>query len=144
MAMRVPLTARIGLALILAGAAAYAGIQHWMATRIVYPLDMPISLAAGRIRTVPFRLNFRADYDVYLSIPSTGQSEQTHPECNPYRRLRTRWVLYRDGKVVDRQDQPTTLPWPSSFRASPGTYELELEVLNDFRCLDPIGPHLLI
>jgi len=142
--MRVALTARIGLALILVGVGTYAGIQHWMATRIVYPLDMPISLAAGHIRTVPFHLNFRADYAVYLAINSSWQWERAHPECNPYQHLQTRWVLYRDGKVVDRQDQPTTLPWPTSFHANPGTYELDIEVLNDFRCVDAIGPHLLI
>jgi biopolymer transport protein ExbD len=142
--MRVPLTARIGLALILLGVGTHAGIQHWMATRIVYPVDMPISLAAGHIRTGPFRLNLRAAYSVHIGIPSSWQWEQAHPECNPYQHLQTRWVLYRDGKIVDRQDEPTTLPWPTSFAGSPGTYELDLEVLNDFRCADPIGPHLFI
>jgi biopolymer transport protein ExbD len=142
--MRVPLTARIGLTLILAGAGAYAGIGRWMSTRIVYALDMPISLAAGHIHTGPFRLNLRADYGVFVAIPSSGQWEQANPQCNPYQHLQTRMVLSRDGKTVARQDQPTILPWPTFFEGSPGTYELDVDVLNDFRCVDPIGPRLEI
>lgn len=144
MRFRVPLTALIGLGLIVLGVTGFAGVERWMGTRIVYPVDMPISLAVGHIHTGPFRLNLRADYRVFISIPYNWQWEQAHPECNPYRHLQTRSVLYREGKIVDRQDQPTTLPWPTSFEASPGTYELDLEVLNDFRCVDPIGPHLEI
>ena len=33
-----------------------------MSTRIVDPVDMPLSLAPGHIRTGPFRLNLHANY----------------------------------------------------------------------------------
>jgi len=124
--------------------AAFTGTTRWMSTRIVYPLDMPISLAPGHVRTPPFRINLRTAYNIFITIPDSWQWDQAHPECNPYRHLQTRSVLYRDGKIVDRQDPPTTLPWATSFEVSAGTYELDVEVLNDFRCVDPIGPHLEI
>jgi hypothetical protein len=47
----------IGVGLIVLGIIARAGIQHWMDTRIVYPVDLPVSLAVGHIHTGPFRLN---------------------------------------------------------------------------------------
>ena len=144
MRRRVPFTVLYGFGLILLGVGCYAGVERWMSTRIVYPLDIPISLAAGHIRTGPFRLNLRADYNVFISIPDSWQWDQAHPECSPYRHLQTRSVLFRDGRIIDRQDEPTTLPWPTSFSATPGRYELDLEALNDFRCLDPIHPHLEI
>jgi hypothetical protein len=51
-------------------------------------------------------------------------------------------VLYQNGVVVDRLDQPTLLPWSSAFAASPGMYDLDVEVLTDFSCLEPAYPHL--
>jgi len=36
--------------------------------------------------------------------------ESAHPECYPYGRLQTRWTLYKNGKVVDRLDEPILLP----------------------------------
>lgn len=130
------------MGLILLGIAMFAGTRRWMSTRIAEPVNLPISLAPGHIRTGPFRVNLRTDYEVYLAIGYDWQWDQAHPGCNPYQHLQTRWVLYRDGKIVARLDQPTTLPWPSWFAGSPGTYELDLEVLNDFRCLDSADPHL--
>ena len=68
--------------------------------------------------------------------------ESAHPECYPYGRLQTRWTLYKNGKVVDRLDEPILLPWPSGFRAGSGVYELDVEVMSDFSCLDRLPPHL--
>ncbi len=141
---RLPGSTRLGLALILLGLGTYTGTQHWMNTRIVYPVDMPISLAQGNTRTGSFRLNLWTDYRVYISIPNAWEWKQAHRECDPYQHLQTRWVVYQNGKAVAWLDEPTTLPWWSFFYASPGTYELDLEVLNDFRCVDPIGPRLRI
>ena len=113
-----------------------------MSTRIVYPLDMPVSLAPGHIRTGPFRLNLDADYSVYVAPGTDWRWESAHPECNPYQHLQTRWTLFKNGRVINRLDEPTVLPWPSGFSAGPGVYELDVEVISDFRCLDSIPPHL--
>ena len=144
MGLRVPVSARLGVGLIVLGIAAYAGIDHWMNTRITHPVDIPVSLARGHIHTGPFRLNLSAVYEVTVAIPSSWKWEQAHPDCNPYQHLQTSWTLYQNGKTVDRLDRPTTVPWPTFFEGRSGIYELDFEVLDDFRCLDPINPHLEI
>src|SRR5450432_1671992 len=142
MRLRLPLSVPIGIGLILLGIGGRAAIEHWLSTRIVYPVDMPVSLAPGHIRTGLFRLNLHANYSIDLSPGTDWRWDSAHPECDPYRHLQTRWALYENGKVVDRWDEPTVLPWPSGFRAGPGVYELDVEVMSDFSCLDSIPPRL--
>jgi hypothetical protein len=103
---------------------------------------MAVPLAPGHIHTGPFRLNLDANYSVHLAPGTDWQWDPAHPECNPYRHLRTRWALYQNGRVVDRLDEPTVWPWPSGFSARPGVYDLDVEVMSDFRCLDSIPPRL--
>lgn len=142
MRFRVPLSVLIGIGLILSGAGGPAAVDHWMSTRNVYPVDMPVSLARGHIRTGPFRLNLNANYWIYLSPGTDWRWDSAHPECDPYHHLQTRWALYENGKVVDQLSEPTVLPWPSGFSAGPGVYELDVEVMSDFSCLDSIPPRL--
>ncbi len=142
MGRRVAWSVTIGIGLILIGWAGRAAIQEWMSTRIVYPVNMPISLAPGHIHTGPFRLNLNTEYRIYIAPGTDWRWEQAHPDCNPYRHLQTRWLLYRDGKVFDRLNEPTVLPWYSGFTAGSGVYDLDLEVMSDFRCLDPVEPRL--
>jgi len=142
MGRRVPWTVRLGIGLILLGWAAYAGVERWMNAWIVYPVDMPISLTAGHIHTGPFRVNLNTEYWVILR--SDYQWEIDHQKCNPYPKLQTKWVLYRQGKIVDRLDRPSPINWPSGFSASAGVYDLDVEVLSDFSCLDPGHPRLRV
>ncbi len=142
MGRRVPWKARIGIGLILAGWAANAGVERWMNTWIVHPVDMPVSLAAGHIHTGPFRVNLRADY--WVVVHTNYEWVIDHHKCNPYPKLQIKWVLYREGKVVDRLDQPSPINWPSGFSASPGIYDLDVEVPSDFSCLDPGHPRLRV
>lgn len=98
--MRLPGNVKAGVGLIVQGIAGFSAIHHWMRTRIVYPVDMPVSLARGHIRTGPFRLNLRARYwitidPMWWSLADRG----CYPDA--FRRLETRWVLYRDGQVVE-------------------------------------------
>ena len=137
-----PWTVRIGIGLILLGWAANAGVERWMNTWIVHPVDMPVSLAAGHIHTGPFRVNLKADYWVVVHTNYEGVID--HRKCNPYPKLQTKWVLYQQGTIVGRLDQPSPINWPSGFSASPGIYELDVEVLSDFRCLDPGHPRLRV
>lgn len=142
--MRIPGSVKIGVTLVMLGAGIYFGVQRWMSTRIVCPVDMPISLAKGHIRTGPFRLNLRATYAIYI-YPGTDQNwDQAHPDCSPWRHVQTRFVLYRNGKVFSRLGEPTVLPWSSWFYAEPGVYDLDLEVISDFGCLDAAHPRLEI
>lgn len=139
---RAPWRAGVGLGLILLGAIGYGAIDRWMRTRIVYPVHMPISLAAGHIHSGPFRLNLSAEYWVEVS-----SGEGWHPELKctyRYPRTQTRWVLYKEGKIFDRSDEPTFVDWPTSFDAGPGVYDLDVEVLWDTSCMDPAHPSLRV
>lgn len=140
--MRLPGNVKAGVGLIVLGILGFSAVHQWTRTRIVYPVDMPVSLARGHIRTRPFRLNLRARY--WISIdPGTWwllQDRGCYPDA--FRRLETGWILYRDGKVVDRQDKAS--PYFTGFDAGSGVYEMDLEVLNDAGCLDPGRPRLFI
>ena len=142
MGRRVPWKVRIGIGLILTGWGANVCVNRWMNTWIVHPVDMPVSLAAGHIHTGPFRVNLRADY--WVVVHTSYESVIDHRKCNPYPKLQTKWVLYREGTIVDRLEQPSPINWPSGFSASPGTYDLDVEVLSDFSCLDPGHPRLRV
>jgi len=134
---RLPRPAGLGLALLLLGAISFVAIRHWYNTRIFTPVDMPVSLKAGHIRTGPFRINLRATY--FVAVDTTGWWQAQVP-CQPYSVLHTRWELLRDGKVVQQQQEE----YFSGFDADPGVYELDLEVLSDASCLNPIHPRLQV
>jgi biopolymer transport protein ExbD len=103
---------------------------------------MPVSLAAGHIHTGPFRVNLRADY--WVVVHTNYEWVIDHHRCNPYPKLQTKWVLYQRGTIVDRLEKPSPINWPSGFSASPGIYDLDVEVLSDFSCLDPGHPRLRV
>jgi biopolymer transport protein ExbD len=124
------------------GCATFFAARHWYNTRIFVPIDMPVSLAAGHIRTGPFRLNLSTDYWITVDV---GDWWRTGWSCTAtYPNLRTRWVLYQNGSVVDQQDDPRHGDWTGFFEGKPGVYQADIEVLSDFKCLDPGHPRLRI
>lgn len=132
----------LGLALVVLGAATFGSVRHWCNTRIRVPVDVPVSLASGHIRTGPFQLNLATKY--WIAVDA-GDWWRVGRNCtDSYPNLMTRWVLYQDGKVVDREDDPRHDDGPNRFEAKPGTYEADVEVLSDFKCLDSGHPRLTI
>jgi hypothetical protein len=55
-----------GVFLMVIGIGGYLAIRPWMATRIFVPVDMPVSLKRGHIRTGPFLINLKATYSIWL------------------------------------------------------------------------------
>src|ERR1700690_4178164 len=124
-----PLSAWMGVSLILLGLATYGSIQYWMTTRTFVPVDMPVSLATGHVKTGPFRINLRDGYSIWIDLDENVQSDAT---CNAYSSLQTRWVLYGSGQVVEKWDYPVVLgTYLQGFHAENGTYELDVEVVSD-------------
>jgi hypothetical protein len=107
----------LGLVLFVAGLTTFIAVQRWMDTRIVRPVDMPVSLVAGHIRTGPFRLNLKTSYWVTVD---PGAWWSTGRACaDQYPRLLTRPVLYQQGNVIDmRVGKPPTSRRFMRFRAS--------------------------
>ena len=137
-----PLSVWIGIVLILLGLVTCGSIQYWMMTRTFVPVDMPVSLATGHIRTGPFRINLRDGYSVWIDLDENVRSDAT---CNAYSSLQTRWVLDRGGQVVEKWDYPVLLDtYLQGFEAEKGTYELDVEVISDASCLNSAHPRLRV
>jgi len=54
----------MAVALIILPVALLAGYGHWLATRNFTPLDIPVSLSHGHIRTTDFCVNITGEYFV--------------------------------------------------------------------------------
>ena len=136
-----PFQIGIGTFLVLAGLGVFIGVHHWMVTRTFNPVDMPISLARGHIKTGPFKINLRDNYRVEID---TGQSWLVDPMCPSYGRVKAQWVLHKDEQVVANWKESTPYTYLGGFDSEKGTYDLDLEILSDTGCLDPGHPRLLI
>ena len=58
----VRLITKTGLLLMLLGACAFGGWMLWVATRVKSPIDMPVSMSVGHVRTSDFRVNLETLY----------------------------------------------------------------------------------
>lgn len=109
-------------------------------TRIFVAVDMPISLARGRIRTGAFLINLTDSYAVNID---TGDSRLVSPSCTSYNRVQANWTLYRDEKVLQRSSE-TLDTYLGRFNAENAKYDLDLNILSDSSCLDSGHPRLEI
>jgi hypothetical protein len=66
MAARLSVTARVGLALIVAPVAWLAVWTGWNYTQIWVPLEMRVSLPRGGVRTAELSVNLESDYSIAL------------------------------------------------------------------------------
>ena len=90
---RLPLTARIGLGLVLIGVCWFGYWSVWARTRIWVPLQMPISLSQGHIRTAEFKINLEGSYLLYVKLqPVFGDGSGAGVHC-PDLLPRTVWSL---------------------------------------------------
>jgi biopolymer transport protein ExbD len=77
----------------------------------------------------------------YVSLDA-GESQWYYlvqPPCGSGELVKTKWMLLRDGKVV--QEKYRQVWW---FDASPGLYDLDLEILADASCLNRYHPRLRV
>lgn len=116
---RVPWKVWIGIGLILLGAGLFGGSQWWMATRTWVPLEMPISLAKGHIRSPEFKINVDGAFWIWVEVETQAGDEDVscligyrsdYCEKNNVRELQASWTLSRSGKVTARG--PTDR-WPA-------------------------------
>lgn len=128
--MRRPSQFRIGAALILAGAAWFGAWAWWASTLIRVPLDIPISLAPGHIRTPQFRINGKSNY--WIVVAYQGDASK----------LNLSWTLSQLDHVIAKgsfdsdnvryySDPKTVNHEIGAFDADKGQYRLDLDVLED-------------
>ena len=161
---RVPWKVWIGIGLILAGAALFGGWQWWMATRTWVPLEMPISLAQGHIRSPEFKINVDSGFWIWVEVETqVGDDDVScligyrsdYCEKNNVHELRAVWTLSQEGKPI--AGGPTDR-WPGvrggmeskarglgSFVVPPGDhYVLDLDIPEDYSRFDAGHPRLAI
>jgi hypothetical protein len=112
--MRMRLTTTKGLFLMLLGGFVFGGWTLWVATRIKSPIDMPISMSVGHVRTREFRVNLEATYLVEIEAETKAFPPDTlycllgykitppiNTACASTRSvLKAAWVLRSDGQTV--------------------------------------------
>jgi biopolymer transport protein ExbD len=132
----------IGLGLAILGMASFVTVKRWIDTRSFVPVDIPVSLAPGHIRTGPFKINLKDEYQVRIK---TGWESYFDPNCPTYMHLpKADWFLYKDGELVKKRIASEPSDYLGSFDGENGTYELALDIQSGSGCLDPGHPRLLV
>jgi biopolymer transport protein ExbD len=157
--MRISTSGRIGAVLVLIATAAYAGWTIWIKTRTWVPLEMPISLSPGHIRSKEFKINLDARFELQIEAERKINSDRVPCEIgylncpDTLSILHVKWILYDAGKIVAQSDRNETGGWNGSdenvsepigtFEVEKGDhYVLDLEVLDDASSLNPANPRL--
>lgn len=137
-----PPRALAGLVVAVLGIASLAAVKRWIDTRMFVPVDIPVSLAVGHIRTGPFQINVEQWYSILIDF-----DQRTHfdPMCSSYALLQTKWTLYRDGRVYKQWDTPVLHDgYLKGFDAVKGPYDLDVQVVADASCLNANRPRLRV
>jgi len=134
-------SALVGIGLLILGIALFASIRYWMATRTFTPVDMPVSLAPGQIRTGSFLINLEGRYQIRLDASDFNLID---PKCASLTPFKVRWGLHDRGKVFSSERQGYLPGFLGDFYSYKGTYDLDLEVLSDSSCLNSGHPRMKI
>lgn len=130
-------------ALVIVPAVIVAAYKHWLDTRTFDPLDIPISLSRGHVRTPDFYINLKGEYHAGVSV----DYEATYtPGCGEevWRSLQTHTTGYENGINIGETDGPR---WGNIGVLSvdkKGYYSLDVEVLSDAACLNAAHPRLRV
>ncbi len=124
------------------------GTAHWLRTRTFDPLNMPVTLEAGKLQTAEFEINLREEYSILLTADYDQWSER---EC-PVRLWDTDWKVYRlvGGAKKKRELWASSEEirqqgaWPLGFHGVPGKYQLEWTVPSEAVCLNARHPNLSV
>jgi hypothetical protein len=136
----------VGIGVFLAAIILFLGTKHWVETRTLRAVDMPVSLSHGTISTGAFNVNVQAFYSILI-----GREEGGNLNCDGVG-LRTRRISSLGGLVVyhlpdERGEVAENITFGSflgGFEGKPGRYNLEIEVLSDTGCMNALKPRLYI
>lgn len=168
--MRLSGTKLAGLALVASGVALFGIWAVWLAVRTDHPVDVPISMAVGHVRSREFKVNLNALYiieiEVQKKIPfdtlncllglGTSSTSSALQEC-PDRPsvVKASWTLTSGGQTVANgsSDDDREGDWGNdsisrilgSFHSKDGgRYVLDLNVLADGSSLALGNPRLKV
>jgi hypothetical protein len=158
----------VGIGFICVGIASYGSGILWFATRADRPVNVPISMAVGHVRTPGFKVNRNAIYTIKIEVKKnipfdtlncllgTAASSTELQECRDRPSVvKASWVLSSDGQTVahgstdDYRDgdwrNDSISRFLGAFRSQNGRpYVLDLDVLADGSALGAGQPHLKV
>lgn len=135
--------ALVAVTLIALGVVVPLAYSYWLSTPIFEPLNVPISLKRGHVRTGDFYLNFPNWYWVYLKFDYAFT--YSHPECEidgPNSVVKTHFALSRAGRAIEEFDGEDY--WHVVEAGRKGYYRLDVDVLSDASCADAAHPRLVM
>jgi hypothetical protein len=113
--MPTPRTKLAGFILIAVGIALYGVWAAWLLTRTERPVEMPVSMAIGHVRTHDFKVNVNASYEIEIEVQKAipfetlscllgttmGRTSTDLEEC-PDRPsvVKASWTLTGDGQTI--------------------------------------------
>jgi hypothetical protein len=157
---------KIGLFLLLIGVVPYGSWVIWEQTRIIAPIDIPVSMSPGYIRTPEFKVNLHAVYLIEISAENDKFPKDTLHCLLGYKFLdsdcaetpsvvKASWVLSSGGQMIAQgsSDGPgggavmkdTIARVIGTFDSEEGCpYVLNVNILGDGSKLAPGHPHLKV
>lgn len=155
---RLPLSARVGRALILAPVACFGVWACWNSTRTWVPLDVPISLSRGHIRTPEFKINVESTYSIGIATDWPWDFDRAClmgvEECGAEPSvLVASWSVSGKGRVEVRGDSAgheamfegeKVSRVLGTLRAGKGHYILDVDFALDGSRLNTGAPHLVV
>lgn len=161
---------RLGFIFVGVGVAVCGTWLLWLSTRTERPLDIPMPMAIGHVRTREFKINLKAPYEIDIEVQkkipydtlncllgtAMARTSTNLEEC-PDRPsvVKASWVLTSDGRVVARgsSDDYRSGAWMNDsisrelghFQSQSGRrYVLDVDVLADGSSLTPGNPRLKV
>ena len=142
--------ATIGLTVMVAAMFVSWGTNHWVQTRAFDPVDVPVSLKPGQIRSGEFEINLRESYEISIHLDNKIDDYYEDGRCS-YRNLgKYRWEVFRIiGPGTARQlwahsNDTDDGFWGNQFQGVPGEYEAEWDVPPGAACLNARHPRLRV
>jgi len=140
--MRVSISGRIGIALVLVGPLLLGSAIRWLAPRPHVALEMPVLLSPGHVVTGNFSVHPGTLY--YIDIELDKRSP-IRDHCEPRSVLSTRWVLSSDGVA-----EQGSSPWEDTgltiadLYSEKTRYAFDVEILPGGSCLNASSPRLKV
>ena len=138
--------ATIGITLLASAILVSWGTSHWVRTRTFDPVDMPVSLDRGPIRTGEFDINLRETYWMSIQIDYSADDNYVDGRC-PGKNLGNHWRVFRinRGSPTERElwasrDDSNDVYGLNAFLGVPGRYEVEWDVPVGAGCLNARHP----
>jgi len=143
--------ATIGLTVLVTAIFVSWGTNHRVQTRTFVPVDMPVSLERGQIRSGEFEINLRESYGIFVHLDDSFDDSYEDGRCS-FRNLgKDRWRVFRisRGPGTERQlwahsNDTDDSFWRNQCQGVPGRYEVEWDVPTGAACLNARHPRLRV